>query len=63
MKARIQDSSALSLITPTALLGYARSNGWEKAETYGKHSDVYAGGVLPEVILPRKQHWETMPVS
>jgi hypothetical protein len=36
-----------------ALAGYARAEGWAKAETYGAHSDVYTAAGKPEIILPR----------
>jgi len=36
-----------------ALSAYARAAGWAKVETYGEHSDVYAGQSLPEIIIPR----------
>ena len=44
---------AIRAISPAALAAYARLNGWKKAESYGRHSDVYVGTNLPEVVLPR----------
>ena len=55
MKASIWDREALVAISPVALSAYARVEGWEKIETYGDHSDVYAAKGLPEIILPRTQ--------
>lgn len=56
MKARILDGDALRAISPAALSAYALSEGWEKSEEYGEHSDVYIGERLPEIILPRTVH-------
>ena len=53
MKATIGDVDALLAIPPAALSAYARSLGWNKLESYGDHSDVYASYELPEIILPR----------
>ncbi len=53
MRANISDRAALMEISPTALSAYARTEGWERVETYGDHSDVYVGERLPEIILPR----------
>ena len=53
MKARIQDTEALIAVSPVALSAYARAAGWERVETYGDHSDVYAADGMPEIILPR----------
>jgi hypothetical protein len=53
MKATILDIEALRAITPIALAGYARSEGWEKIERYGDHADVYVAVGKPEIILPR----------
>ncbi len=55
MRASIQDNFALSALSPSALAAYARSLGWTKTEAFGEHSDVYAAGNLPEIILPRTQ--------
>ncbi|WP_166037177.1 hypothetical protein [Sphingosinicella sp. YJ22] len=52
MKARIEDQKALRAIAPAALVAYARSQGWRRAERYGDHSDVYARTDAPELILP-----------
>lgn len=56
MTIRIEDRSALLAVSPAALAAYARTAGWSKTETYGNHSDVYNGGTLPEVIVPRTKH-------
>lgn len=53
MKAAILDTEALRAISPVALAGYARSEGWTRVEQYGAHSDVYAATGRPEIILPR----------
>lgn len=53
MKAQIVDPQALRAITPAALGAYARGEGWERAEAYGNHSDVYAAEGLPELVIPR----------
>ena len=53
MKIDIQDSDALSEITPTALTNFAVELGWSELEPYGDHSTVYAAACLPEIILPR----------
>jgi len=52
----IEDRSALLAVSPAALTAYARAGGWSKTETYGNHSDVYNGGTLPEIIVPRTKH-------
>ena len=56
MKVSIQDKEALLAISPAALSAYARTAGWAKVDTYGKHSDVFTGEGLPEIILPRTAH-------
>ena len=48
----IQDAAALRAISPSVLSAYARAAGWTKLESYGDHSEVYAGAELPEIILP-----------
>ena len=53
MRADILDVEALRAISPVALAGYARGEGWTKVEPYGAHADVYAAGGKPEIILPR----------
>ncbi|BBU62345.1 hypothetical protein MSC49_22800 [Methylosinus sp. C49] len=53
MKAEILDEEALRTVTPAALAGFARSEGWSRIEAYGAHADVYAGAGRPEIILPR----------
>jgi hypothetical protein len=52
MKARIEDQKALRAIAPAALVAYARSQGWSRAERYGEHSDVYSRAGAAELILP-----------
>ena len=56
MKVSIQDKKALLAVSPAALSAYARTAGWTKVDTYGKHSDVFMGKGLPEIILPRTAH-------
>ncbi len=53
MKLTIQDTGALSAISPSALSSFARSLGWSKVDTYGNYSDVYSGENVPEIIIPR----------
>lgn len=53
MSLRIQEAGALRAVSPASFSAYARVKGWEMAERYGDHSDVYAGAGLPEVVLPR----------
>lgn len=53
MSLRVHEAEALRAISPASFSAYARCNGWEKAERYGEHSDVYAAAGLPEVVLPR----------
>jgi hypothetical protein len=53
MKAQILDIEALRSISPAALVAYARSQGWSKAENFGAHADVYSSSTQPEIILPR----------
>ena len=53
MNANISDRNVLLAVSPMALSAYARAAGWAKVETYGEHSDVYAGQSLPEIIIPR----------
>lgn len=55
MMVHMQDSGAYSALSPAALAAYAKSLGWEKAEEFGDHSDVYVASGRPEVILPRTQ--------
>lgn len=56
MKVRIRDIEALNAISPVALSSYARDEGWEKAEEYGKHADVYVADGRPEIVVPRTAH-------
>lgn len=55
MKAKILDADALAAITPTALVAYARAQGWRRKEPYGASSDVYQGEGLPELVIPRTE--------
>ena len=55
MSLRVYSADSLRAISPASLSAYARLRGWEKAEPYGAHSDVYVAPDLPEVILPRTQ--------
>jgi hypothetical protein len=55
MRAHIFDVAALRAVSPAALSGFARSEGWSKVEAFGDHADVYAGDGLPEIILPRTE--------
>ena len=55
MSLRLYSADSLRAISPASLSAYARLSGWEKAEPYGAHSDVYVATDLPEVILPRTQ--------
>ncbi|MCW6529727.1 hypothetical protein NED98_05665 [Sphingomonas sp. MMSM20] len=52
MRTSITDPAALRSITPAALVAYALSEGWTKAESFGDHSDVYQRPNSPELILP-----------
>ena len=52
MKTLITDVGALRSITPAALIAYALSEGWTKAESFGEHSDVYQRPGSSELILP-----------
>ena len=56
MKVRIRDIEALNAISPVALSSYARDEGWEKTEEYGKHADVYVADGRPEIVVPRTTH-------
>ena len=53
MKVSIRDAEALNAISPVALSAYARSEGWNKSEEYGGHSDVYVADGRAEIIVPR----------
>ncbi len=55
MRISIRDRSALRAVTPGALSAYARSSGWNQEEPYRKHSDVYIGEGLPDIIVPRTE--------
>lgn len=56
MKAQILDIEALRAISPAALSGYARAEGWRKTEVFGAYSDVYQADGKPELVLPRTQN-------
>jgi len=53
MRATILDKHALDAISPASLTAYARGEGWQRTEQFGRHSDVYAAEGKPEIILPR----------
>ena len=55
MKVNIRDVDALRAVTPAALAAYARDAGWRIQERYRKHSNVYVGEGLPEIIIPRTE--------
>jgi hypothetical protein len=52
VRVRIDDQRALRGVTPAALAGYVRAEGWSRVRKFGDHSDVYARADAPEVILP-----------
>ena len=52
MQASIHDRNALLEISPSALSAYARAAGWQPCESYRKHSRIYIGDGLPEIIVP-----------
>lgn len=52
MNARNLDIESLLDIAPEALATYARDAGWSQSQSYGKHSYVYTGVDLPEIVLP-----------
>ena len=53
MRTSIKDRDALLAVSPAALSGYARAEGWSKVGLYGEFSDIYAADGLPEIVLPR----------
>lgn len=53
MRTEIADEKALRKVPPSALLAYALASGWAVAETFGKHSQIYAKPGHPELIIPR----------
>ena len=53
MSLRVYEADVLRAISPASFSAYARLKGWELAERYGEHSDVYVAAGLPEVVLPR----------
>lgn len=53
MNAVFIDWDALRAVSPMALAAYAHASGWDNVDTYGDHSDVYAGPSLPELLIPR----------
>ena len=52
MKVDINDREALLAISPSALSAYARIEGWSRHDSYRKHSDIYIGDTLPEIVVP-----------
>jgi hypothetical protein len=52
MRANILDNEALASVTPAALTAYVRAEGWERAERFGRHSDVYVHPDFGELIIP-----------
>ena len=56
MRTEIRDASALLEISPQSLVAFARSEGWQRVDDYGSHSDVFSGSALPEIIIPRTRH-------
>ena len=56
MKTSIQDRDALLAVSPAALSGYARAEGWSIAEPYGEFSNIYVADGLPEIVLPRTEN-------
>ncbi|NKL37514.1 hypothetical protein GFL49_27870 [Rhizobium leguminosarum bv. viciae] len=52
MKALIVDPETLASISPSAMISYAVTEGWERSEKYGEHSDIYARANGPELIIP-----------
>lgn len=61
MKARILDVQALRSVSPDALTAYVVSEGWQKQEVFGGHSDVYYSNDRPEIILPRSSSLADYP--
>ena len=56
MEVSIHDREALLAVSPVALSAYARASGWRRGEPYRRHSDVYAGAGLPEILIPRNDN-------
>lgn len=52
MKAAIIDGDALRAVSPASITAYARMAGWERAERFGDHSDVYVRAGQPDLIIP-----------
>jgi hypothetical protein len=55
MKVRILDKQAVEAITPSALRAYVVGEGWQKAEPFGRYSEVYireSPERTDEVIIP-----------
>jgi hypothetical protein len=61
MKTQIIDADALRAISTTALIAFARTEGWSKVESFGDHADVYAGPNRPEIIIPRTERLADYP--
>ena len=53
MRAEIRDTRALRAVSPAALSAWAKAAGWNRVESFGEHSDIYAASGKPEIILPR----------
>lgn len=52
MRTSIEDLDALRGVAPAALVAYAQAEGWQRAEKFGDHSDVYVRPGSGELILP-----------
>lgn len=55
MRAHIFDLDALRAVSPAALSGFARSEGWSKVGPFGEYADIYAGEGYPEIVIPRSE--------
>ena len=55
MTTNLRDPGMPLSVSPLALSAYARVAGWVWSESFGGHSDVYAGQGLPEIVIPRTQ--------
>ncbi|MCY3627487.1 MAG: hypothetical protein OXG88_07600 [Gammaproteobacteria bacterium] len=53
MKISIPNTDALKRIKPSALNIYANGVGWKAGDTYRKHSTIFTGDNLPEIIIPK----------
>jgi hypothetical protein len=61
MKISILDADALRAISPSALAGFARGEGWSKTDVFGSHADVYEAPGKPEIVLPRTDRLADYP--